>query len=309
MEESKLIQLPLGHISFEKELGVYYIDMRPARIHYTENIWGGYFDEKGVPMIMAENNLIYSPVNICQYGFILHSEWKAEKDQEKMVQLNSCLSVLETLKQEDEHTAVWYQHHVDHKYHIQPPWPSAMTQGEIISFYLRMYQEISDIQLLRTAEKAYTFMQKGVDEGGIRRCDEKKNVWLEEYPSEPPSYVLNGFIYAIWGLYDLYRVTERADVKADIDACVKTLKENIHRYDSGYWSYYDLVKKELVRYYYQKNVHVPQLEVMYALTGIELFKHYSDKWKKTLTPFNFLKVKIMYRVRPRLQKLKKLWKN
>ena len=50
MEESKTIILPIGNVSMESNLGIYYIDMRPAEVHYTSNIWGGTFDEDGVPM-------------------------------------------------------------------------------------------------------------------------------------------------------------------------------------------------------------------------------------------------------------------
>lgn len=46
-EESKEIRLKLGTVSLDKELGTYYIDMRPAEIHYTQNIYNGEFDEKG----------------------------------------------------------------------------------------------------------------------------------------------------------------------------------------------------------------------------------------------------------------------
>lgn len=46
-EESKEIRLKLGKVSLDKELGTYYIDMRPAEIHYTQNIYNDEFDEKG----------------------------------------------------------------------------------------------------------------------------------------------------------------------------------------------------------------------------------------------------------------------
>ena len=109
----------------------------------------------------------------------------------------------------------------------------------------------------------------------------------------------------MWGLYDLYRVTKDEAVKSEIDLCVSTLKNTLHKYDVGYWSLYDQRNSELVRYYYQKNVHVPQMEIMYDLTGEEIFQMYYKKWKRTVTPFHYSLVFIMYRVRPRWLKLKK----
>ena len=66
-EENKKITLSLGDVSWNNTLGIYYIDMRPSIIHYTDNIYDGAFDENGVPLINdGEGNLYYSPVKICQ---------------------------------------------------------------------------------------------------------------------------------------------------------------------------------------------------------------------------------------------------
>lgn len=304
MEENRKIILSTGDISLGPELGIYYIDMRPAMIHYTNNIWGGGFDQNRVPMCAhSDGTLYYSPVNIAQFGFMLHADYLETKDSTLLKNLKNCLDVLESCKTERKNYAVWYNDFFNSKYKINPPWASAMAQGEIISLYLRMYQITNDENLLNTAIKAYRFLKVDFKDGGVRRYDEEGNLWFEEYPSEPPSFVLNGFIYTVFGLFDLYRITNDPDVKKEIDTCMLTLKKNIHKFDSGYWSNYDLLKKELVRYYYQKNVHVPQLDVLYRLTGDYVFKKYSNKWQRTLNPINFIFVQIMYRVKPRFQRL------
>jgi len=299
VEENKKIKLNVGTVSLAEELGSYYIDMRPAIIHYTDNIWGGKFDENGVPLCGSVDGFIYFPINIAQYGFILHAEWLETKSENTLITLKNCINVLESLKSEKNGTFVWHHNHYEAKYKIDSPWASAMAQGEVISFYLRMYQILKNAFLLDTAIKAYEFLKFDYKDGGVRRIDNNGYLWFEEYPSNPPSYVLNGFIYTIFGLYDLYRVTQRTDVKKDIDLCIETLKSNLHKFDAGYWSYYDLLKKELVRYYYQKNVHVPQLEVLYLLTNEPVFDKYKRKWEKTVTPINYLFVQIMYRVKYR----------
>lgn len=299
-EENKDIKLNLGTVSMDSVLGSYYIDMRPALIHYTDNIYNGKFDEQGVPMCgFADGEFSYFPINIAQYGFMLHANWLETKREHTLDLLKSNLAVLEKLKTENETTCAWYHHHFEVKYKINAPWASSMAQGECISFYLRMYQILGDEKLLNTAIKAFQFLELDVKEGGVKRMDEDGNLWYEEYPSEPPSYVLNGFIYTLFGLYDLYRITGRTDVKEKIDACVKTLVDNLHKFDAGYWSYYDLLKKELVRYYYQKNVHVPQLKALYILTKESIFDDYALRWEKQMTPWNYFLVKLMYRILPR----------
>jgi hypothetical protein len=289
-------------------LGAYYIDMRPAIVHYTENLYGGSFDENGVPMAAGSGERRYYPVSIAQYGFMLHADWLETGAAGTMETLEHCLAVLEELKAEDERHCVWWHRFDEPKYGIEPPWASAMAQGEAISLYLRLGQALARPSLLDSAYKAYRFMQVPVEDGGVRRRDYQGNLWLEEYPSKEPSFVLNGFIYALFGLYDLYRVGRDTEVKQDIDECIDTLVARLSDFDSGYWSTYDLQKHELVRYYYQKNVHVPQMAVLEALTGNPLFGHYRERWQRQITPLNYLRVQAMYRVRPRIARLKGRWR-
>lgn len=298
-EESKEITLELGTVSLGKDLGSYYIDMRPAEIHYTENIYSGEFDNDGVPMCGRQGVLHYSPVNIAQYGFILHAQYLENKDETKLHSLQKCVEKLAELAEVTDLHCVWWDETDGVRYKTKAPWASAMAQGEIISLFLRYYQVNKDEKYLALAEKAYQFLSIPVSEGGVKRIDENGDLWYEEYPSEPPSYVLNGFIYTLFGLYDLYRVTNNKQVKKDIDLCIETLKNNLSKFDAGYWSYYDLLYKELVRYYYQKNVHVPQMEALYKLTGEDIFLKYKNKWQRNINPINYVFVKLMYRVLPR----------
>jgi hypothetical protein len=307
MIESRHITLNPGNVSLSSELGAYYIDMRPAIVHYTQNIWEGGFDADGVPMCGGPEGLHYSPVNIAQYGFMLHADWVETREPHTLEVLKRCIAVLDAEKASEGDACVWWHHAYEPKYGIEPPWASAMAQGEAISLYLRMYQALGDESLLDTAVRSYRFLAVEQGEGGVRRYDDAGDLWLEEFPSKEPSFVLNGFVYAVLGLYDLYRVTGEAAVKADIKRCLATLTRNLHRFDVGYWSLYDLRRRELVRYYYQKNVHVPQMEVLYRLTGDPIFEEYRARWARQVTPLNHLFVQIMYRVKPRLDGVRRLW--
>ena len=118
---------------------------------------------------------------------------------------------------------------------------------------------------------------------------------------------MDSFIQFIY-LIDFYRITHDTKLKVIIDSCFETIKNNIHKYDAGYWSYYDQLKKELVRYYYQKNVHFPQLKTLFLLTNDEIFNKYAVKWDRNVNPFNYLIVKVMYRIKPRIKKLRSILK-
>lgn len=301
--EKNNITLSLGNVSLDKELGIYYIDMRPSIIHYTESIYNGGVDEDGVPFLRNKKGLVYyTPVNIAQYGLIIHANYIESKDTSLLKILTNCIKRLESIKKENELCVYWEYYEYNEKYKIKPPYTSSMAQGQVISFYLRYYQITKDDYFLKQSIKIYKFLKIEVQDGGVRRYDDECNLWFEEYPTEKPSFVLNGFIYCIFGLFDLKRIIDSQDINEDIENCIKTLEVNLHKFDAGYWSKYDLIKFELVRYYYQKNVHVPQLSVLYRLTNKEIFNHYSKKWAKNITWYNFMFVKLMYRIQPRYRK-------
>jgi hypothetical protein len=282
------------------DLGEYYIDFVPSFSNYSEYRYG-VFDEHGVPLVGWGDDAYYNPVTIAQYGFILHSLQLRGLCPGALDTMRALLDWFETNKQPTHGGVVWRQPRDDERYKLKAGWISAMASGEAISFYLRMHQLTAEASLLETARAAYAFLQVPFERGGVRRIDTEGNLWFEEYPSEPPSYVLNGFVYCLFGLYDLHRVTGDEAVHRDIEACLATLRANLRRFDTGYWSVYDRLKQELVSVYYQRNVHLPQLEVLHGLTGDPLFAHYAARWRRQLHPVNRVLAQVMMRVRPRIR--------
>jgi len=97
---------------------------------------------------------------------------------------------------------------------------------------------------------------------------------------KPPSHVLNGFIWTLWGVYDYFFVTKEKKAFNLYENCLKTLNENLYRYDIGYWSLYDLSNNRLktIASHFYHNLHIVQLNIMYKLTGNNIFFKYSKKW-------------------------------
>jgi heparosan-N-sulfate-glucuronate 5-epimerase len=299
-----LIVLTKGHVSTERVLGEYYIDFVPSFSNYSEYRYG-VFDDDGVPFCCWSEDAYYNPVTIAQYGFILHSLHMRGVCSAALPTLTKLLGWFEKNKSTTENREFWRQQAPSENYGLPTGFVCGMAIGEAISLYLRMYQLVGDPTLLATAEGAYRFLTVPFEAGGVRRVDTAGHLWFEEYPTEPPSYVLNGFIYILFGLYDLFRVTGEPGVKRDIEACLDTLRANLPRYDVGYWSLYDQLKRELVSVYYQRNVHVPQMEVLYALTGDPVFRIYADRWRRNLRPATRLLAQVMMRVRPRTARLRR----
>ena len=82
-------------------------------------------------------------------------------------------------------------------------------------------------------------------------------------------------------MYDYYLLAGDEKAHKLYNESVRTLEDNVHRYDIGYWSVYHLHKTKLkmvVSFYYQR-LHIVQLKIMYNLTGKKIFKEYAEKWE------------------------------
>lgn len=298
------IALPVGNVSLERTLGKYYQDFTPALLHFDNNYFGD-TDEQGLPMHGFGENAYYSQIFIIQLGLISYDQICDGIDVDKNTErLTKCITWLEDNCEDFEGALVWRNNYYLARYDIESGWISSMYQGQIISLFLR-YGQLTEQEetYIEKARLIFKFFEVPYEKGGVRRIDSKGLLWFEEYPSKEPSFVFNGYVYTLLGIYDLWRVTSDEKVKEEIDSCVETLKQSIHLYDNGYWSIYDQLKKELATRYYHKNIHIPLAQILYKLTDEEIFNFYNKRWKKQLNSnFSKLLVPLMYRIQPRVRR-------
>jgi hypothetical protein len=145
-------------------------------------------------------------------------------------------------------------------------WPSAMAQGEGASLLARLHLATGEERWADAARRAAAAMRLPSSAGGVQaRLD--GDPWPEEYPTDPPSYVLNGGIFALWGLYDVGEALGDADVMREFQQGADMLAANLHRWDTGYWSRYDLFGHPVMNiassFYHA--LHTSQLEAMHVI--------------------------------------------
>jgi hypothetical protein len=162
-------------------------------------------------------------------------------------------------------------------FHPEPDWVSGMYQGQVLSALVRAYMVTRENSIFSLCEKIWnSFSAELGDKYGFR-FETSKELWFEEAPQLPPKHILNGAIYAIWGIYDLMLIKEDPELKAQWEKSVNTIRDNLAAYDSGFWSYYDLTRN-MASYYYHNKVHIRQLRVLYEQTSEAAFKNYAEKW-------------------------------
>lgn len=109
-------------------------------------------------------------------------------------------------------------------YMLKKDWLSGMAQGQYASLCILLFKHTSDIKYLTFAEKSINTMLKPVHEGGCSTFLNGK-LWFEEYVNESrPSYVLNGNVFSILGLYDFYSMTGKFE--KELNSAVSCLVDN-----------------------------------------------------------------------------------
>jgi len=173
--------------------------------------------------------------------------------------------------------AVWEHHYQLPFYEFKVPWIHGLAQGLGMTALLKAYQITNEKKYLNASEKIFNSFEVDIEEGGIRYIDEKDNIWLEEYALLPPPHVLNGYITILFGIYEFQKITKKNKAKDLWKNGLNTIKLNLDKYETGYWSYYDLSRKHPSTVNYH-NLHIWQLNILYELTREQIFKDYAVRW-------------------------------
>lgn len=163
----------------------------------------------------------------------------------------------------------------------QPPWYSAMAQGQILSAMARLYELDPRDEYLEFSRKIYQSFLNLPDADDSKTpwvvdIDSEGYLWLEEYPHPGQGKcVINGHLFACWGLYDYWRVFESANALTLAEAALKTFKRYIWTSRNPGWSsHYDMTEFFLIRNYHQ--THISQLETTYNFTDDPFFLEMAD---------------------------------
>ncbi|XP_017866786.1 PREDICTED: D-glucuronyl C5-epimerase [Drosophila arizonae] len=171
---------------------------------------------------------------------------------------------------------------------LRPGWISAMGQGHAISVLARAYWHSGgDMRYLKAASLGLQPYRIYSRDGGVLAQFMDKYYWYEEYPTTPASYVLNGFIYSLLGLYDL-NSTAPGKIAREAGKLfaqgMHSLKKMLLLYDTGSGTSYDLrhlslgVAPNLARWDYHAT-HVNQLLLLATIDSDPLIAQTAERWK------------------------------
>ena len=170
---------------------------------------------------------------------------------------------------------------------VAPGWYSAMAQGHALSVLTRAHRHAAAApadraRYLAAGLRALPLFRAPSEDGGFvaHFMDDPDLVWYEEYPTAPATFVLNGFMYCLLGLYDLQAALvesggdhagQLADARALFAAGMRSLRTLLPLFDAGSTSAYDLrhftmhVAPKLARWDY----HAAHINLLYVLSTLD----------------------------------------
>ena len=157
------------------------------------------------------------------------------------------------------------------------PWFSGLAQGNALSFFSRAYETTGDNYFKALADSLFnTFMLIDSDSDiWTVFVDSLNYYWIEEYPFSPKTHVLNGFLTAIFGLYDYYLISHDGRCAILFEASCTTIARYVHEFrNPGDISFYCLLHKAPLLGYH--HLVIQQLRYMTDITSAEYFGAFAD---------------------------------
>ncbi|OZU88943.1 hypothetical protein CIL03_07935 [Virgibacillus indicus] len=284
------------HVTKAKFLEIDQYDYKGNYLHYDKNKvenWNVEFDNNGIPKTIYSFGKYYNPSTIAHYGLQHFSLFLKNNDTTSK---NKFLIVADWFLNHQDRKGGWsYSFDLDfypsRLTKLKAPWYSAIGLGMAMSVLSRASYLTGNSKYCNSALKSQWIFKTPSKKSGILSKFENKFSFYEECPTDPPSYILNGFMFSLIGLYDLYKGTNDRTTKKLYAEGIISLKRMLPLYDLGNRTAYDLTHYTTDGGY--PNVakwgyHITHIHLLAALYSIEK----DPKMRETLIRWkNYLKGK------------------
>lgn len=216
-------------------------------------------------------------VGLAQYGLGAHERWIAGEGD---AWLATARRIGEHLLANQEDDGSWlHPEPFAHTFPLAAPWRCGMAQGEAASLLVRLHAATGEEAFAEPARRALSPLSRMTAEGGVKALLGGRP-WPEEYPTNPPSYVLNGAIFALWGVRDVGVGLGDDAAASAYEEGLDSLAANLHRYDNGWWSLYSLYPHPIkgVASSFYHDLHIRQLEAMGRLSPRDEFARVRERF-------------------------------
>lgn len=260
-------------------LGGYYNDLRSvAREYVSPEQALGWID------LYERRREHLNPVSMIQLGL---GAWQLRSEDEAWLEVVDRVATWTMLDMDGFGRLAYYQP-MAHTYAIGAPWFSAMAQGQAASLLVRAAFSLDRPELVEQATRALESLNEA--SGLVAMTDD--GPVLQEYPTSPPAHVLNGWIFALFGIYDVMRANpghehgEPGDVAALSDLFAQSstaLAARLADYEvRGGWTRYDLYPHPLVHVAspFYHSLHIELIRAFSEIMPHEAFASAIERWTR-----------------------------
>ena len=196
-----LLLLPASASASYDPAGVYLDALTWPRIADRDDVQ---LDADEIPQVQRGDDYVYNPVTISQYGLQEFSYNAAGQGPEH---LTAALKAADWLVAHQQPSSGAWTYDYDFSVAgmgvtLHAPWISAMAQGQAMSLLTRAWRSTGDARYLTAADAALAPFRLSVAAGGVVTSflGDAAHPYYEEYPTEPASLTLNGFMFSLFGL-------------------------------------------------------------------------------------------------------------
>lgn len=234
--------------------------------------WRGKLDKNGLPFNTLTNGKpVYFPVVLCQKALGHWDLWLLNQREEDRQQFLKIATWLQQTQDTMGGWDTWGPLGQPEQYRY-----SAMTQGEAVSTMVRAYVLTNDNIYAAACKRGIDLMRRPVLDGGVS-CLEAEDVFLEEFPGATRDTVLNGWIFALFGIHDYLLRIKDDEAKAFYERTRASLVRCLRQFDSGFWSYYSSGTKRMASPFYH-DLHLSQLQALRQVTTDPSVRSTLDAW-------------------------------
>lgn len=168
-------------------------------------------------------------------------------------------------------------------YESKAPWISSLAQTRGASVMLRAFLLTNDQSYSDAAICALSKLHKDVKDGGVRAgFKENGACYFEEYPHQLNA-TLNGFIAALFGVWEVATWLGDRPAKTLFDEGLKSLESMLTFYTLSWWTLYDYVSGEAIPNVHSPRYHEMCTDYLVALSTISqspIIEQYAQQWRK-----------------------------
>lgn len=238
-------------------------------------------DEKGVMMYDYGGSIgtVYNPKVVAQHGILNYNSFQETGDlQARQNLVNTANWLLENAVDGGNYSIWQYSFRWGSYGGVEPPYASALAQAEGAYVLAMTHNVTGEERYLAEAKKAFGAFMVDYEKGGVASDEGRDSLFLQilAKPGFPKTYVLNGHTNSLLFIWKYYEYTHDYRALIVFGKGINWLLDNLQKYDSGEWSYYDQKNTRARDNYHQ--AHILQLGRLYDVTGESLLKQYSERF-------------------------------